>query len=138
MPTILENLEKRVKDTRERIRTTRREITGGAAEDKVKEIGSKAYKELDEDMEKLHKAIREQRKDASERRAKIYDDLEESVSAARTKLKNKRLEITGGVAEKKAKEAAHTIREKSGAALKEIGEDIDRISEKLKKAKEEE
>jgi len=137
MPTILENLEKRVKDTRDRIRTTRREITGGVAEDKVREIGNKAYKELDEDLEKLHQAIKEQRKEAKDRRAKIYDDLEESVSAARTKLKNKRMEITGGVAETKAKEAAHTIREKGEAALKEIGEDIERISEKLKKAKEE-
>lgn len=138
MPEMFEKLEKRILDTREKIRTTRREITGGIAEDKARELGKKAYKELDEDLDSLYSAIKEQRAKAKERRAKIYDELEESVSAARTKLRNKRRDITGGVAEDTAKEAGHYVKEKGGVALKEIEEDISKISEKLKKAKEEE
>lgn len=46
-------------------------------------------------------------------------------------------EITGGIAEIKIKEAAHTIKEKGGAALSEIEKDIAKISEKLKRAREE-
>jgi hypothetical protein len=138
MPEMFEKLEKRILDTREKIRTTRREITGGIAEDKAKELGKKAYKELDEDLDALSKAIKEQRGKAKDRRAKIYDELEESVSAARTKLRNKRRDITGGVAEDTAKDAGRYVKEKGGAALKEIEEDISKISERLKKAKEEE
>ena len=134
---MIENLEKRLTNTREKIRNSRREITGGVVEDKARDLGKKVYNELDEDLEALQQAIKEQRAKAKERRAKIFDEIEESVSAARTKLRNKRLDITGGVAETKAKEAAHTIREKGGAALKEIEEDISKISEKLKKAKDE-
>jgi hypothetical protein len=137
MPEIFEKLEKRILDTREKIRTTRREITGGIAEDKARELGMKAYKELDEDLDALHKAIKEQRGKAKERRGKIYDELEESVSAARTKLRNKRRDITGGVVEDTAKDAGQYVKEKGGAALKEIEEDISKISERLRKAKEE-
>ncbi|UCE38266.1 MAG: hypothetical protein JSW00_03240 [Thermoplasmata archaeon] len=138
MAELLDKFEKRLLNTREKIRTTRREITGGVAEDKARELGKKVYNELDEDLEALSKAIKEQRAQAKERRAKIYDELEESVSAARTKLRNKRRDITGGVVENKAKDAGRYVKEKGGAALKEIEEDISKISEKLKKAKEEE
>jgi hypothetical protein len=134
---MIENLEKRLTNTREKIRNSRREITGGVVEDKARELGMKVYNELDEDLEALHKAVKEQRAKAKERRVKIFDEIEESVSAARTKLRNKRMEITGGVAETKTKEAAHTIKEKGGAALKEIEEDIAKLSEKLRKAKDE-
>lgn len=138
MTEMFEKFEKRILDTREKIRTTRRELTGGIAEDKARELGKKVYNELDEDLEALSNAIKEQRTKAKERRAKIFDEIEENVSAARTKLHSKRMEITGGMAEEKAKDAGRIIKEKGGAALKEIEEDISKISEKLKRTKEEE
>lgn len=138
MTEIWDNIENRLTSTREKIRNTRREITGGVAEDKTREMGKKIYNELDEDLEKLHNAIKEHRAKAKERRAKIFEEIEEDISAAHTKLRDKRREITGGHAEDVAKDAAHIIKEKGGAVLKELGEDLDRISEKLKRAKEEE
>ena len=131
-------LQKRLLNTREKIRTIRRDITGGVVEDKVKELGMKGYDELDRDLDALHKMVVEGKAKATEKGVKLYDELEADISAARTKLKEKRHEITGGTGEAMAKEAAQTIKEKGEAALKEIGEDIARVSDKLKKAQESE
>jgi len=132
---IIGNLEKRLISTREKIRTRRREITGGVVEDKIKEIGKRTYDELDKDLDALYQAVLEARTKTKEVGQNIYDELETDISAARTKLREKRLEITGGVGEEKAKEAAHTIKVKGESALKEIEEDIAKLSEKLKKAR---
>ena len=138
MSEIIGNLEKRLIETREKIRTKRREITGGKVEDKVKDMGKRTYEELDKDLNALHKVALEGKEKAKDKGAVFYDELVTDISAARTKLKDKRLEITGGVAETKAKEAAKTIKEKGESALRAIEEDIARISEKLRgKSKEE-
>jgi hypothetical protein len=131
-------LEKRLLNTREKIRTIRRDITGGVVEDKVKELGMKGYDELDHDLDALHKMVVEGKAKASDTGAKIYDELEADISAARTKLKEKRHEITGGVGEAAAKDAAKTIKEKGEVVLREIEEDIAKVSSKLKKAQESE
>lgn len=138
MQETISMLEKRLLNTREKIRTIRRDITGGVVEDKVKELGMKGYDELDRDLDALHKMVVEGKAKASETGKKMYVELEADISAARTKLREKRHEITGGVGEAKAKEAAQTIKEKGEAALKEIGEDIAKVSDKLKKAQESE
>ena len=127
-------LEKRLLSTREKIRTIRRDITGGVVEDKVKELGMKGYDELDRDLDALHKMVVDGKAKATESGLKIYDELEADISAARTKLKEKRNDITGGVGEAKAREAAKTIKEKGEAVLREIEEDIVKVSDKLKKA----
>jgi hypothetical protein len=131
---IIGSLEKRLIDTREKIRSRRRELTGGVVEDKIKEIGKKTYEELDKDLDALQQTVKEGRAKAGEASYKLFDEIREDISAARTKLRDKRLEITGGVAEEKTKEAAHTIKVKGESALKEIEEDIAKITEKLKKA----
>jgi len=129
---IIGNLEKRLITTREKIRNKRREITGGVVEDKVKEIGKKTYEELDKDLDSLQQVVKEGRAKAGETSHKLFDEITEDISAARTKLQAKRMEITGGVGEVKAKEAAQIIKEKGEIALKEIEEDIAKLSEKLK------
>ena len=103
-------------------------------EDKVKELGMKGYDELDRDLDALHKMVVDGKAKATESGLKIYDELEADISAARTKLKEKRNDITGGVGEAKAREAAKTIKEKGEAVLREIEEDIVKVSDKLKKA----
>ncbi len=137
MSEIIGSLEKRLIDTRERIRSRRREITGGVVEDKLKELGKRTYDELDKDLEGLSLAVKERRAKTKDVRVKLFEEIAEDINSARTKLRNKRLEITGGVVEEKAKEAAHTIKEKGGAALKEIEEDVHRISEKIRRAEQE-
>ena len=127
-------LEKRLLNTREKIRTIRRDITGGVVEDKVKELGKKGYDELDRDLGALHKMVVDGKAKATEAGSKIYDELEADISAARIKLKEKRNEITGGVGETKAREAAKIIKEKGEVVLREIEEDIGKVSDKLKKA----
>lgn len=131
---IIGNLEKRLISTRERIRNKRREITGGTVEDKVKELGKHTYEELDQDLDGLQKAVKDGSAKAGGATLRLFDEIGKDVSAARTKLREKRLEITGGVGEEKAKEAASVIKEKSQVALKEIEEDIAKITEKLKRA----
>ena len=138
MSEIIGNLEKRLISTREKIRSKRRELTGGVVEDKVKGIGKKTYEELDKDLNALQQAVKEGRAKAGETSHKLFDEITEDISAARTKLKAKRLEITGGVGEEKAKEAAHTIKMKGESALKEIEEDVAKIAEKLKEKSKEE
>ena len=76
-------LEKRLLNTREKIRTIRREITGGVVEDKVKELGMKGYDELDHDLDALHKMVVDGKAKATESGLKIYDELEADISAAR-------------------------------------------------------
>lgn len=138
MSEIIGNLEKRLITTREKIRSRRRELTGGIVEDKVKEIGKKTYEELDKDLDALQQAVKEGRTKAGESGHKLFDELREDISAARTKLREKRLEITGGAVEEKTRGAAHTIKVKGESALREIEEDIAKITEKLKgKSKEE-
>ncbi len=132
MSEIIGNLEKRLISTREKIRNKRRELTGGVVEDKVKEISKRTYEELDKDLDALQQAVKEGRVKAGETSHKLFDEITEDISAARTKLQAKRMEITGGVGEVKAKEAAHTIKVKGEIALKEIEEDIAKITEKLK------
>ena len=127
-------LEKRLLNTREKIRTIRRDITGGVVEDKIKELGKNGYDELDRDLDALHKMVVDGKAKATEAGSKIYDELEADISAARTKLKEKRNEITGGIGETKAREAAKTIKEKGEVVLREIEEDIGKVSDKLKKA----
>ncbi len=134
MSEIIGNLEKKLINTREMIRSRRRELTGGVVEDKIKEIGKKTYEELDKDLDTLQQYVKEGRTKAGESSHKLFDEIREDISAARTKLTNKRMEITGGVVEEKTKEAAHTIKVKGESALKEIEEDIAKITEKLKKA----
>lgn len=138
MSEIIGNLEKRLITTREKIRSRRRELTGGIVEDKVKEIGKKTYEELDKDLDALQQAVKEGRTKAGESGHKLFDELREDISAARTKLREKRLEITGGAVEEKARGAAHTIKVKGESALREIEEDIAKITEKLKGKSEEE
>ncbi|UCF07713.1 MAG: hypothetical protein JSW28_08740 [Thermoplasmata archaeon] len=133
MSEMIGTLEKRLLNTREKIRNIRREITGGVVEDKVKELGIRTYDELDKDLDALHLAIVEAKSKAMDKSKSLYEELEQDISAARTKLREKRHEITGGVAEAKAREVAQTIKEKGEAALKEIEEDISKISDKLKK-----
>ena len=91
---------------------------------------------MDKDPEGLQLAAKETGAKAKESSIKLFKEIEEDISAARTKLRSKRLEITGGMGEERAKEAAHIIKEKSQAALKEIEEDIHKIAEKLKSAEE--
>lgn len=134
MSEIIGNLEKKLINTREMIRSRRRELTGGVVEDKIKEIGKKTYEELDKDLDTLQQYVKEGRTKAGESSHKLFDEIREDISSARTKLRNKRMEITGGVVEEKTKETAHTIKVKGESALKEIEEDIAKISEKLKKA----
>lgn len=129
-----DSVEKRLLSTREKIRKIRRDITGGVVEDKIKELGRRSYAELDNELDGLHISVVEAKSKAKDVSVKFFEELEQDISAARMKLKEKRMEITGGVGEEKAKEAAHIIKEKGEQALKEIGEDIDRISEKLKSA----
>ncbi|UCG70714.1 MAG: hypothetical protein JSV09_06850 [Thermoplasmata archaeon] len=135
---LIGSIEKRLINTREKIRGVRREITGGVVEDKIKELGKRTYDELDRDLDGLQKVVAEGRSKAKESSRKLYNDLETDISAARTKLREKRLEITGGVGEEKAKEAAHIIKEKSELALKEIEEDISKITNKLRETLKEE
>ena len=137
MPEIIRSLEKRLIYTREKIKTRRREITGGVVEDKIEELGKRAYEEVDKDLEGLSLAVKERRAKTKEFRVKLFNEIEDDIIAARTKLRNKRYEITGGLGEEKAKEAAHIIKEKGGAALKEIEEDVHRISEKIRRAEQE-
>ena len=137
MPEIIRSLEKRLIDTREKIKTRRREITGGVVEDKIKELGKRAYEEVDKDLEGLSLAVKERRAKTKEFRVKLFNEIEDDIIAARTKLRNKRYEITGGLGEEKAKEAAHIIKDKGDAALKEIEEDVHRISEKIRRAEQE-
>lgn len=133
MSEIIGNLEKRLITTREKIRSRRRELTGGAVEDKIKEIGKRTFEELDKDLDALQHAAKEGKAKAGEAGHKLFDEISEDISAARTKLREKRLEITGGVVEEKTKEAVHIIKVKGESALKEIEEDISKLSEKLKK-----
>ncbi len=132
MSEIIGNLEKRLITTREKIRSRRRELTGGAVEDKIKEIGKRTFEELDKDLDALQQTAKEGKAKAGEVGYKLFDEISEDISAARTKLREKRLEITGGVVEEKTKEAAHIIKVKGESALKEIEEDISKLSEKLK------
>lgn len=138
MAEMIGTLEKRLFNTREKIKKIRREITGGVVEDKVKELGIRTYDELDKDLDALHLAIVDAKGKAKDASKKLYDELEEDISAARMKLRERRNDITGGVAEAKAREVAQTIKEKGEAALKEIEEDIAKISDKLKREMEEE
>lgn len=133
----IENIEKRLVTTREKIRESRREITGGVTEDRLREIGKKTYEVLDKEFEQLQEAIKEQRVKAKERRAKIFDEVEESVSAAHTKLRTSRRNITGGVVEDATLDAGRTIKEKGGAVLQELEDELSKLSERLKRAKEE-
>jgi hypothetical protein len=135
---IIGNLEKRLISTREKIRNKRREITGGTVEDKAKDLGKHTYEELDQDLDGLQKAVKEGSVKAGGATLRLFDEIGKDVSAARTKLREKRLDITGGVGEEKAKETAQMLKEKSQVALKEIEEDITKITEKLKRAKNEE
>ncbi len=132
MSEIFGNLEKRLLDTREKIRSTRREMTGGVVEDKLKEIGKKTYEELDKDLGALQQTVIEGKTKAKEGTIKLFNEIEEDISAARTKLRDKRMDITGGLGEEKAKEAAHVIKEKGEVALKEIEDDINSVWEKIK------
>ena len=132
MPDLIDRVTERLNNTRQKIRTVRRDITGGTVEDKVKELGKRTFDELDRDLDGLHQAVVEGRAKAKEKGIKLYDELEADISAARTKLNEKRMDITGGVGEQKAKEAAGIIKEKGTQALKEIEEDIAKIAEKLK------
>jgi hypothetical protein len=138
LPDLVDRVTERLIDTREKIRTVRRDITGGVVEDKVKELGKRTFDELDKDLDGLHHAVVEGRAQAKEKSLKLYEDLETDISAARTKLREKRMEITGGVGEEKAKDAAHIIKEKGTLALKEIEEDIAKIAAKLKQEPKEE
>ncbi len=136
MSEIIGNLEKRLISTREKIRNKRREITGGTIEDKVKELGQNTYEELDKDLDGLQNAVKEGSVKVGGATLRLFDEIGKDVSAARTKLREKRLEITGGVAEEKAKETAQDLKQRSQVALKEIEEDITKITEKLKRASE--
>jgi hypothetical protein len=138
MSELIGSLEKRLLSTRERIRTKRREITGGKVEDRIKGLGKHTYEELDQDLDGLQNAVKEGSSKATGATLRLFDEIGKDVSAARKKLHDKRMDITGGVGEEKAKEAAQVVKEKSQVALKEIEEDIAKISEKLKKAKSEE
>ena len=53
MPEIIRSLEKRLIDTREKIKTRRREITGGVVEDKIKELEAEIER-LQEDNKFYH------------------------------------------------------------------------------------
>lgn len=136
MSELIGGLEKRLLTTREKIRTKRREITGGKVEDRIKGIGKHTYEELDSDLDGLQRAVKEGSAKASGATLRLFNEIGKDVSAARTKLHDKRMDITGGVGEEKAKEAAHLIKEKSQVALKEIEEDIAKITDKLKRAQE--
>ena len=138
MSEIIGNLEKRLISTREKIRNKRREITGGTVEDKVKDLGKNTYEELDKDLDGLQKAVKEGSVKVGGATLTLFNEIGKDVSAARTKLREKRLEITGGYGEEKAKETAQMLKEKTHVALKEIEEDINKITEKLKRAKNEE
>lgn len=138
MSEILGNLEKKLTATREKIRNKRREITGGIVEDKIREVGRNTFEELDHDLDGLSKAVKEEGAKIGGASLRLFDEIGKDISATRVKLNEKRMEITGGVGEEKAKEAAHLIKEKSDIALKEIEEDIAKISEKLKSAGKEE
>jgi Mg2+ and Co2+ transporter CorA len=135
---MLGDLEKRLTTTREKIRNKRREITGGVVEDKVKEMGKNTFEELDKDLDGLSKTVKEESTKAGGATLRILGEVEKDISSARVKLNQKRMEITGGKGEEKAKEAAHLIQEKSDVALKEIEEDIAKIVEKLKSVGKEE
>ena len=134
MSELIGSLEKRLLSTREKIRTKRREITGGKVEDRIKGLGKNTYEELDKDLDGLQQAVKEGSSKASGATLRLFNEVGKDISAARTKLHDKRMDIAGGVGEEKAKEAAQLIKEKSQVALKEIEEDIAKISEKLKRA----
>ena len=136
MLELIGNLEKRIISTREKIRAKRREITGGVVEDKVRGLGKNTYDELDQDLEALSNAVKEGRTKAEGATLRLFDEIGKDVGAARTKLRNKRLEITGGVAEEKGKAAAQALKQKGEKALEEIEGDIARIADKLRNAKE--
>jgi signal transduction histidine kinase len=138
MSEILGSLEKRLITTRDKIRNKRREITGGIVEDKIKDVGKNTYDELDRDLDGLQKAVKEGSAKAGGASKRLFEEIATDITAARTKLNEKRMDITGGYGEEKAKAAAHVIKEKSEAALKEIEEDISKLSEKLKRAQDEE
>jgi hypothetical protein len=138
LSAMLGDLEKRLTTTREKIRNKRREITGGVVEDKIKEVGKSTFEELDRDLDGLSKAVKEEGAKAGGASLRLFDEIGKDISAARVKLNEKRMEITGGKGEEKAKEAAHVIKEKSDIALKEIEEDIAKIAEKLKSVGKEE
>jgi hypothetical protein len=131
---LIGNLEKRLISTREKIRTKRREITGGVVEDKVKGLGKNTYEELDRDLEALSKAVKDGSAKASGATLRLFDEIGDDIDAAHTKLRNKRLEITGGVVEAKAKATASDLKQRGEKALEEIEEDIGKIGDKLKKA----
>ncbi len=137
MSELIGSLEKRLLSTREKIRNKRREITGGKVEDRIKGAGKHTFEELDKDLDGLQNAVKEGSTKATGATLRLFDEIGKDISAARTKLHDKRMDITGGVGEEKAKEAAQAVKERSQVVLKEIEEDIAKISEKLKKAKEE-
>lgn len=132
MPDLIDRVTERLNNTRQKIKAVRREITGGVVEDKVKELGKRTFDELDKDLDALHQVVEEGRVKAKEKGIKLYNELEVDISAARTKLNEKRMDITGGAGEQKVKEAAGIIKEKGTQALKEIEDDIAKIAEKLK------
>jgi hypothetical protein len=136
MSELIGSLEKRLLSTREKIRTKRREITGGKVEDRIKGLGKHTYEELDQDLDGLQNAVKEGSAKATGATLSLFHEIGNDVSAARKKLHDKRMDITGGVGEEKAKEVAQDLKERSQVALKEIEEDIAKISEKLKKAQE--
>jgi hypothetical protein len=134
---LIGNLEKRLLTTREKIRTKRREITGGVVEDKIKGLGKNTYEELDKDLDGLQKAVKDGSSKAGGATLRLFDEIGKDIEATRTKLRNKRREITGGVVEDKAKATASDLKQRSEKALEEIEEDIAKITAKLKRAKEE-
>ena len=82
MSEIIGSLEKRLIATREKIKSRRREITGGAVEDKVKEMGKKTYDELAKDLDVLHQAAIEGKAKAGDVSHKLYDEITTDISTA--------------------------------------------------------
>ena len=82
MSETFDSVEKRLLSTREKIRKIRRDITGGVVEDKIKELGKKSYAELDNELDGLHISVVEAKSKAKDVSAKIFEELEQDISAA--------------------------------------------------------
>jgi hypothetical protein len=123
-------LEKDLMKSRERIREKRREITGGVVEDRIKEKGKSflaASLDIIDNMEvHLEEAVAAiQVSTGSVRNNPAVKKLEGEIERLRSRIRESRREITGGVAEDKAK-----------ALLVQLEEELVQLIDKLKNLRE--
>ncbi len=109
-------LEKDLLSTREKIRTKRREITGGAIEDKLKKTGTSmlsASLDIIDNMEvSLEEAVAGIQVSAGTIRNKpMVKELEADIERLRARIRESRREITGGFMEDKARELLRQLEE---------------------------